>query len=1349
MSTKRETLIVLFALMLALGFSLLTATPAHAVTVTSAGSGNWNVGGTWVGGAVPGTTDDVVIANGHTVTLTANAQCGSLTFNLPGNSKTSTLAVGTWTFTTGSISLTGGAGGTGQITVVTISTGTINCTGAISFSGTAASARLTFSGAGTLNIGGNLGTGGTFTASTGTVNCNGSSAQTVAGYTYNVLKSNNTAGVTLVAATTITTLTIGDVTSNSIFNDGGFVITPGASSVLNLTSGTYNLGSATVGTAWPAWATRNITAGTTVGYVSAVAQAVSITPSYPNLTFSGAGAKTPAAGTLTVGGNLIVSAGTLALNTNNNPVSVAGNITNNGTITPGTSNVTLNGTGAQSISGTTTPTTFGTLTINKASGTATLGVNITMAADLTVTAGTLDLSSYTANRTAGGGTLTVSNGATLKIGGTNTMPSNYTTHTFGATSTIEYNGSTQTVSSGETYGNLTINQSSGNATLGGAATVNGTLTLTAGNLAVTDPNVLTMGASATTTGATDVTGIVKRTTLVAATSYTFGNQYTTVTFQNVGTLPTDMSVKITIGSAPAWKTGAILRTYDFIRTGASGSFATVNLHYLDAELNGNTENTTVLWDGHLPSPPGDVDEHGRSNYDTTNNWVGLSSMSVTYFAKAAFGSRIWTLGNSILSNATWNGSISTVWTDEDNWTPTGVPSDLVDVIIPDAATTPNDPTLGTTLLVGRLTINNGGILNSADSSTVTISGGSGAWSNNGGTFNAGTGMVIFTNAAATMSGTTDFYNVTINSGAGLQLGSSSVMRIGGTITNNGVWDAGELWYSTVEYNGGSQTVLNPNGVTPRYHYLILSGSGTKTMPGTALSIHDDFSMSGTASATAGAAMSIAGSFTVGPGTSFTTGAYTHTIGGDFSNSGTFTATGSTITLNGTAAQAIGGTTTTAFNNLTIANTNAAVSANTNFSVVGTLTVDASAVLNPAATVVISGAGTLTGNGTVNVTRTLATADFSSQYTISTKTLTNLTVAYAGGAAQTVSALTYGGLKINNSNGVTLGGNATVNGTLTLTSGKITTDANTVIISSSGSVSGGSSSSYVYGNLQKYVPTGAQSPTFEVGTASYYNPVTIAFNNVSVAGNLTAKVTSEEHPNIASSTIKSSKNVNAYWTLTKDGTLAFNNYGATFTFVSGDVDSGANTDIFIVGRYSGGWTYPTIGTRTPTSTQATGVTSLSDFTIGDSWESYNDAAHQNQDDLFNQASEDTVYMYGEEFEASTAYHVAYYDHNDTKLKSDGVSSTPGGTLSSQCYFPTYQGSAVAGTWHAVVYKDTVTSPPETYVASDPNSVVEDSFEVTEEAIPEFPTVIAGTAVAGMCFGIYWWMRKRIAVSRQSR
>ena len=260
----------------------------------------------------------------------------------------------------------------------------------------------------------------------------------------------------------------------------------------------------------------------------------------------------------------------------------------------------------------------------------------------------------------------------------------------------------------------------------------------------------------------------------------------------------------------------------------------------------------------------------------------------------------------------------------------------------------------------------------------------------------------------------------------------------------------------------------------------------------------------------------------------------------------------------------------------------------------TFTPDAATVINSGGAV-----GTITGSGTVQVTRTAATADYSSQYKFTTNTLTNLTVEYKGTATQTVSALTYGYLKINNSSGVSLAGNTTVNGTLTLTSGKVTTTSSyTLTIGSSGSISGAGASSYIIGNLQKPIALGATSVTYEIGGTNY-DPITVAFNNVTTAGTLTAKATAGQHPNLGKSIIPASKDVNLYWTLTGGGGLAFNNYNATFNFVAGDITGSADTSNFIVGNYSSSaWLYPTVGTKTTTSTQATGMTTLGDFAIGE-------------------------------------------------------------------------------------------------------------------------------------------------------
>ena len=176
--------------------------------------------------------------------------------------------------------------------------------------------------------------------------------------------------------------------------------------------------------------------------------------------------------------------------------------------------------------------------------------------------------------------------------------------------------------------NLTVNTSSNSVTLQSSITVNGTLTLTSGDLN-TGSFTLTMPGTATSTGATDAVGNVKRTGFVIGTPLSFGNPFNTITFDAAATVPTDVTVNL-IKSSPGGFSNSVKRVYGITANGGSGFSATLRLHYLDSELNGNTESALQMWRYNGTNWV----QQTKADFNTSNNWVETNGV-------AAFSS--WTL----------------------------------------------------------------------------------------------------------------------------------------------------------------------------------------------------------------------------------------------------------------------------------------------------------------------------------------------------------------------------------------------------------------------------------------------------------------------------------------------------------------------------------------------------------------------------------------------------------------------------------------------------------------------------------------------------------------------------------
>jgi Secretion system C-terminal sorting domain len=287
---------------------------ANSNNYYSRASADWNLNTTWsnVGfgdltspPSPPGANDLVFIGGGHAVTVTGSESCSALSFDASGtNSLTisgtlgvsgavtipravgglNTLAVGAGTLTAGELDFTTSASGGHEMTISTGGTATIS--GNVTGIGT--SSTISFSGGGSLRLGGLFYTPALGTLTTngvGTVEYIGASAQTVQAHNYRNLTLSGGGTKTLNAATTIGGIL--SIANSTTFNVGAFPLT---------VTGATNVGGGASG----------------------------------NLTISSA------VGAKTFTGLVTINTGATWNNSGNAPVTIRGGITNSGTFTAGT-----------------------------------------------------------------------------------------------------------------------------------------------------------------------------------------------------------------------------------------------------------------------------------------------------------------------------------------------------------------------------------------------------------------------------------------------------------------------------------------------------------------------------------------------------------------------------------------------------------------------------------------------------------------------------------------------------------------------------------------------------------------------------------------------------------------------------------------------------------------------------------------------------------------------------------------------------------------------------------------------------------------------------------------------------
>lgn len=668
---------------------------------------------------------------------------------------------------------------------------------------------------------------------------------------------------------------------------------------------------------------------------------------------------------LTVNGDVQIN-GEVRMSSDNDYMVVTGNWVKatSGTVNLTNGTVTFTGTGSKTINNGTG--TFKNLTFNNSGLVAALGANTTVNGNLTITAGSLDVSGTSYSLTVKGswinnGTFNARTGSsatvTLNSSTAGAVTLNPGTSSFnnlvinGGASTI-YTLTTNNLSTAGsttiTAGELNLNGlafNAGDNTGTDAISITGTLNVNANaSLKLGTGSVLTVNSGGTVKVVGTAGNIATVTKQSSGSTYAFTvnsggtihAQYYLFEYMNVSGIL--VSAGATINTTNNFSNGTFSNGF------SGGKFLVLLNNFTPYIANGVTFNNGPVYAISRTSGTGDITFNDPSGPLASYLYEQDDGAPTTGLVR-------WTYTNPQLF---WIGTTSTDWQDPTNWSTTGPPGppDLTtDVTI--SAGTPYQPVLTATANVSDFTMASGSTL-TMGAYNMNLSG---KFSNNGGTFTS-TGTITMAATSGTITidpGTSSFYNLVISGAAtfasansitvsnDFTIGSGKTFRIANsahTLTIGGNWTSSGSSFThgsgTVVFNKNAGTASLTTGTAgaggETFYNLTIQQALASPVSTKTQTLTGNLTVAGTLLVTSskcvfscgsGNTVNLTGTFTYGTGATFAGGSSTINLSGSWLNNvGTAFSYGtSTVVLNGTSAQTITRSTTTGetFYNLTISN----------------------------------------------------------------------------------------------------------------------------------------------------------------------------------------------------------------------------------------------------------------------------------------------------------------------------------------------------------------------------------------------------------------------------------------------